>query len=250
MDLGDLEALKEISYHVISNAFTPLCFGANIYGINGCCPGKNLHMVQKGLMSYALVAFYQNVLTKAPTTFLDKFCKEISTIMSCQSDCNYPQTSFLCPLSMLLQLRASKYPSVLLILAMSLYLHACWSPNTPDDNSLGNSPNIDTKSVEEFHHLFEVLLCFEAWYWLDAVPKEDIDSGRVSSTIWTAIEKVVAIVDRQEGLGMKLTKVHCPTHTDYNLTTFGSNQNTNSGPCESGHKEHIKKCQANAMSKG
>ena len=105
---------------------------------------------------------------------------------------------------------------------------------------MGNPPNIDAKSVEEFHHLFEVLLCFEAWYWLDAVPKEDVDSGQVSSAIWTAIEKVVAIVDRQEGLGMKLTKVHCPTHTDYNLTMFGSNQNTNLGPCESGHKEHIK----------
>ena len=57
VDLGDLDALKEISYHIISNAFTPLDFGANIYGINGCCPGKNLHMVQKGLMSYALVLF-------------------------------------------------------------------------------------------------------------------------------------------------------------------------------------------------
>ena len=100
------------------------------------------------------------------------------------------------------------------------------------------------------HHLFEVLLCFEAWYQLDAVPKEDIDSGWVSSAIRTAIEKVVAIVDRQEGLGMKLTKVHCPTHTDYNLTMFGSNQNTNSGPCESRHKEHIKKCQANTTLKG
>ena len=240
VDLGDLNALKEISYHAISNAFTPLNFGANIYGINGCCPGKNLHMVQKGLMSYALVAFYQNVLTKAPTTFLDKFCKEISTIMSHQSDCNYPRTSFTRPLLMLSQLCASKYPGVPLILVMSLYLHACWSPNTLDDNSLGNSPNIDAKSVEELHHLFKVLLCFEAWYWLDAVPKEDVDSGWVSSTIWTAIEKVVAIVDRQEGLGMKLTMVHCPTHTDYNLTTFGSNRNTNSGPPESGHKEHIK----------
>ena len=39
---------------------------------------------------------------------------------------------------------------------------------------------------------------------------------------------------------MKLTKVHCPTHTEYNLTMFGLNQNTNLGPCESGHKEHIK----------
>ena len=137
-------------------------------------------MVQKGLMSYALVAFYQNVLTKAPTTVLDKFCNEISTIMSCQSDCDYPQTSFLCPLSMLSQLRASEYPGVLLVLVMSLYSHACWLPNTPDDNSLGNSQNIDAKSVEEFCHLFEVLLCFEAWYQLDAVQKEDIDSGRVS----------------------------------------------------------------------
>ena len=108
VDLGDLDALKEISYHAISNAFTALCFGANIYGINGCCPGENLRMVQKGLMSYALVAFYQKILTKAPATFLDKFCKEISTIMSCQSDRNYPRTSFPCLLSMLLQLHASE----------------------------------------------------------------------------------------------------------------------------------------------
>ena len=161
VDLGDLDALKEISYHSIPNVFTPLCFGANIYGINGCCPGENLHMVQKGLMSYTLVAFYQNVLTKAPTTFLDKFCKKICAIMSCQRDHDYAQTSFPHPLLMLSQLCASKYPSVLLVLVMSLYLHACWSPNMLDDNSLGNSPNIDTKSVEEFHHLFEVLLCFE-----------------------------------------------------------------------------------------
>ena len=149
---------------------------------------------------------------------------------------------------MLSQLHASKYPGALFVLVMSLYSHASWLPNLLDTNCLGNSPNIDVKSVEEFCHLFEVLLCFEAWYWLDAVPKEDVDSGRVSSTIRTAIEKVVEIVDR--GLGMKLTKVHCPTHIDYNLTMFGSNQNTNLGPCESGHKEHIKKCQANAKLKG
>ena len=92
----------------------------------------------KGLMSYALAAFYQNVLTKAPTTFLDKFCKEISTVMSHQSDHDYPWTSFPHPLSMLSQLRASEYPSVLLILVVSLYSHACWSPNTLDDNSLGS----------------------------------------------------------------------------------------------------------------
>ena len=141
--------------------------------------------------------------------------------MSCQSDHDYPQTSFPCPLSMLLQLHASKYPGVLLVLVMSLYLHACWLPNTLDDNSLGNSPNIDAKSVEEFHHLFKVLLCFEAWYRLDAVPKEDIDSGQVSSAIWTAIEKVVAIVDRQEGLGMKLQRSIVPLTLTTTLLHLG-----------------------------
>ena len=50
VNLWDLKALKEISYLSIHNAFTSLCFGATIYGINGCCPGENLHMVQKGLM--------------------------------------------------------------------------------------------------------------------------------------------------------------------------------------------------------
>ena len=90
---------------------------------------------------------------------------------------------------MLLQLCASEYPGVLLVLVMSLYSHACWLPNTLDDNSLGNSPNIDAKSVEEFCDLFEVLLCFEAWYQLDAVPKEDIDNGWVSSTFGLPLKK-------------------------------------------------------------
>ena len=116
--------------------------------------------------------------------------------MSHQSDHNYPRTSFPWPLLMLSQMCASEYPGVLFEMIVSLYSHACWSPNTPDANSLGNSPNIDAKSVKEFCHLFKVLLCFEAWYQLDAVPKDDVDSGRVSSTIRTAIEKVVAIIDR------------------------------------------------------
>ena len=47
-------------------------------------------------------------------------------------------------------------------------MHAGASPNMPDDNSLGNSPHIDANSVKELCHLF-VLLCFEAWYPLDAV---------------------------------------------------------------------------------
>ena len=79
---GALQALSEISYHSVNNAFTPLCFGANIYGINGCCPGENLHMVQKGRIWYALGAFYQKVITAAPTMFLDKLSKEISIAMS------------------------------------------------------------------------------------------------------------------------------------------------------------------------
>ena len=66
-----------IPYHSIPNAFTLLCFGANIYGINGCCPGENLHMVQKGLMSYALVAFtkmfWQKHLQCSSTSFARKF---------------------------------------------------------------------------------------------------------------------------------------------------------------------------------
>ena len=48
-------------------------------------------------------------------------------------------------------------------------MHAGCLANMLDDNPLGNSPNIDAKSVKEFLSSIEVLLCFEAWYPLDAV---------------------------------------------------------------------------------
>ena len=90
---------------------------------------------------------------------------------------------------MLSQLNACEYPGVLLVLLMCLYSLACWSPNMPDANSFGNSPFIDAKTVEEFRHLFDVLLCFEAWYWLDAVLKDDVNSGRVAVLLGLPLRK-------------------------------------------------------------
>ena len=152
--------------------------------------------------------------------FLDKFCKVISTTMSCQSDCNFPRTSFPWPLLMLCQLHASEYPGVLLVLVMSLYSHACWSTNMLDGNFWETPQTLMQKQSRSF---IIYLRCYSALRpgtsWMQ-FRKDDIDSSRVSNTIRTAIEKVVAIVDRQECLGMKLTKVNCPTHINYNLPYY------------------------------
>ena len=52
--------------------------------------------------------------------------------------------------------------------------------------------------------------------------------------------RLISIINRKDGIRMQTTKVHCPLHVNY-LLDFGSYNNVHGGPCESNHKENIKK---------
>jgi hypothetical protein len=70
---------------------------------------------------------------------------------------------------------------------------------------------------------------------------ESSSVSRAKYAMQVAINLFVDIVDRREGSGMKLTKVHCVLHAPDDISTFGSAKNWDTGPCESGHIDHCKK---------
>jgi hypothetical protein len=187
-DIANLVAARKVkkltkcSYHQVCNAFTPLDFGANVYGINGATPGEVLHMIQSRWLSMSVEGFYVNGLsssTVSPALFLDDLSKQVSTQLSQQSDWDFPKTKFGKSVSTLAQLHSHDYSGVLLLLVVTLFLHACWLQDTDNKNSIGRSTHgsVDQVKVEEYCNLFENLLCFESWYCLDHVCKEDIKSG-------------------------------------------------------------------------
>jgi hypothetical protein len=201
-------------YHFLDNATNDLDFGANKHGINGCTLGEVLHQLQKGWITVTLDKFYKVVLTKKPKEFLDVLAGQISGLLSHQSDCDYPRIKFLRPLSTLLQLQGHETLGVLLLLVVSLHSKACWAKDSPNSNSFGRSKFVNPKDIESFHHLFEVLLVYETWFWLDAVKKSTVVGGtQVSNATKYAMTRYVDTVDCTKGHGLKTTKTHAPLHS-------------------------------------
>jgi hypothetical protein len=134
----------------------------NMAGINGCTLGEILHQLQKGWITVTLDEFYKVVLTKKPKEFLDMLAGQISGLLSCQSDRDYPRIKkFLRPLSTLLQQQGHETLGVLLLLMVSLHSKACWTKDSPNTNSFSRSKFVDPKEIESFHYLFEVLLVYK-----------------------------------------------------------------------------------------
>jgi hypothetical protein len=89
----------------------------------------------------------------------------------------------------------------------------------------------------------------EQWIKLPSVKKADVTRTGVGTksespaktAIRIAIKKFVTTVNRSQGMGMKLTKVHSVLHVPDDVAMFGSGKNWDSGPSESNHKENVKR---------
>jgi hypothetical protein len=170
-------------YQFLDNATNGLDFGANKHGINGCTLGDVLHQLQKGWITVTLDEFYKVVLTKKPK----ELAGQISGLLSYQSDHDYPRIKFPRPLSTLSQLQGHETLGVLLLLVVSLHSKACWAKDSPNSNSFGRSKFVSPKDIESYRHLFEVLLEYETWFWLDAVEKSTVVGGTQVSMLIPSI---------------------------------------------------------------
>jgi hypothetical protein len=236
------ECLQRASYHDLDNAFSDIWFGAgNPHGIHRATPSEVLHMIQKGWHDYSLDGFF-GILSDGPIRFLEALAKRMSEQLHHQSDRDLPRTKFPHGISTISQLQAHEAAGVILLLVLSLHCHVGWDKdNLSEKHSFVNSSFVNDKKVREYRTLFETLLCMEAWYKLKKVPKAQIDSGQARAAISVAMEKYVKTVDRQEGMGMDLTKTHAPLHTPVDISLFGCAANFDSGPLESTHKDTCKK---------
>jgi hypothetical protein len=155
-------------------------------------------------------------------------------------------------------LHAHETTGVILLIVIALHSHIAWDTNQTSaatEHSFARSKYANCSHLESFCHLFEMLLCMEAWLKQPVVEKLDVypparsrakhgesmSVSRAKYAMQVAINLFVDIVDRTEGSGMKLTKVHAMLHMPDDISIFGSAKNWDTGPCESDHIDHCKK---------
>ena len=105
-------------------------------------------------------------------------------------------------------------------------------------------------SFGDFIELAEALLCFHAWYRLDAVEwfskiNSDDDRKEKSNHVRDSIRKMLAMVKcympRKSGLGWSIQKFHDLLHVAVDIERFGSPKNFDAGPLESSLHFWVKK---------
>jgi len=103
----------------------------------------------------------------------------------------------------------------------------------------------------EFCNLFEMLLAMESWLSMKEYPELQLKKmvcywnalySPVEYAICKGIEQFKKTVDRQEGNGVKIPKVHgmvhCPTMV---ISKFGAPSGSDTGPRELLHKDYSKR---------
>jgi hypothetical protein len=174
---NDRAALSAIGYHVSTNAYDKVDFGAgNPYGINGATKSENLHTIQKGWYIYSLAGFLGG-LTPAVIVFLEALAQRVSSSCSRQSDRDMPRFRFAQGICKYTNLHANETSGIIMLIAISLHCHLGWDHRNKSKvaaNSFARSAFADRAHLESYRHLFETMLCMEAWNKQPVVQKSKV----------------------------------------------------------------------------
>ena len=128
-----------------------------------------------------------------------------------------------------------------------------WQPNMPGEEALRKC------SFFDFIQLAEALLCFHAWYRLDAIEffsgiKSDGDRQEISNSVRDSIRRLLSMLKcympRKTGNGWKIQKFHDILHLAVDMERFGSPKNFDAGPLESSLRFWAKFPAATAQTRG
>jgi hypothetical protein len=229
---NDLVRLKELSQHDIHNAFHDLRFGLqNDRGIHGSCPMEMLHALLLGIFKCTRDALFIQVgKTSASAEELNSLSKLCGAFFQHQSDRDVPKTNFTNGISKG-KLMAKECTGVLLVMAAILrcslgrhVLQSARSRNLREDYQ-----------IRDWVMMVETLLEWEAFLKSDVMQKDHVI--RLKKKNRCVMYLVKKVMDRSEGMGMKIVKFHGIIHYAEDILMFGVPNVVDTGSNESHHKE-------------
>lgn len=221
---NDINGLKGLSFHTHENAFTKICFGGDVYGINGATPPELLHEFRQGVFDICLDGFI-GICGKPALEWIDCMCQKISIHTSHQSDRQFPRTSFPKGITSLSKVTADEKIGVLLILFLAMYTKS-------------GMAKFFHPEFASYRALFHHLLVFHAF-----LLKEEhltYQFVEMEKQVRKCMHFIKEVVKRQVGNGFRFPKFHQILHALRNISRFGSMRNFDGGPAECHGKTNAK----------
>jgi hypothetical protein len=228
----DLQTLKSLSQHCITNAWYPIRFGAhNDEGIHGSCPFEMLHALLLGIFKYVRDCFFEQIgrtsrAGEAITALGDKY----GDLFTRQSDRDMPVTKFSSGIQHNGMMTAKKYSGILLVMAAILRS----TKGSGYLTGISGSTFATNHGREDWITLVETLLMWEMWLKSDEISKHHIERSEKKHRFIMYLMGKVA--NRQAGMGLKIVKFHAIVHMAEDMIKFGVPMNFDTGSDESGHK--------------
>lgn len=228
---GDLEGLKELSQQLIDNAMYALRFGMhNEEGVHCACLLEMLHALLLGLFRYTRDGFFDVIGENSRLADeINALAIEYGVLFGRQSDRDMPKTKFSSGIQQG-KLMAKEYTGVLLIIAAILR-------STEGRNLLkGKKRSVfgQENGIEDWTQLIETLLLWESWLKSDVMTKHHVRRAQQKHRYIMYLMR--RVVQRTEGMGLKITKFHAVMHMAQDIIHFGVPMNFDTGSDESGHK--------------
>jgi hypothetical protein len=217
--------LHESSQHAHENAFENLWFGENDRGINGATPNDLMHAFLLGVVQRCLQVFFSG-FTASEKAELDRMIDEAHVTHRSSESSAFPRCTFRKGITNLSLLTADEWLGVVFSLALvtmseqghQLLAHVLKKNST--------TPGDDSDPLY-YLQLWEMLLCFHAWYKRGAPYL--INSRRGRQECDDAISSLLTVVKdrlpRAEANEWKLQKFHEMLHVPHDIATWGSPAN-------------------------
>jgi hypothetical protein len=226
--------LKELSTHLVNNAFHKVCFGGDNRGIYGCTPTDLMHAFLEGVLKYCMMVAFAS-LTVAKRAELDRI---VHNVFCCQKNSvrsQFPRADFTHGITNLTLLTATEWGGVCFTL-MLLTMMKSGQEVLSSAFGYGEDEDLpgDYATLTDLQELLEALLSFHAWtkcsnsYVCSSPPS--IES--TLSSIRALLDMIRQRLPRNEGNGWQLQKYHELLHLADDISRFGAPRNTDAGPGE------------------
>ena len=223
--------LKKLSQHNIINALYPIRFGLhNNHGVHGACPMEMLHAINLGIFKYTRDCFFDQIgATSALAVTINSLGREYGSMLSRQSDRNFPNTKFAQGVQKG-KIMAKEFPGVLLCLAAALASTSGKSLLSKKRRQLFGNGEL----IKNWIILLELLLKWEMWLKKDVMEVNHVRRAQRKHRYLMHLIKLVA--NRTAGMGHKVPKFHGILHMADDIINFGVPSEYDTGSNEAAHK--------------
>ena len=260
--------LKGMSMYCVQNAWHDVLFCDPTRGLHGATMAELLHCLQQGLFDYAIKGLFGvkktsnkekkkkkrkikeavsveidndeyiapeddgitkfNVFSDTYITKFERVCKQYGKYLQHQSDRTIPRTHFNVKYTTIAKKNGHEMAGLLLVF-LTVFM-------TDEGETIDKL--LDEDRCGAYVHVLELLLMLESLCKQEELNKNDVHWIKQGMPI--IMETIKTVINRQEGMGMKIIKFHLLRHYGDDIMRFGSMRNFDSSIGERNHCTEVK----------